>query len=468
MVGFKLVFSCRYRVSTKIRYLTTSLKVLLPLAPLSLTIGYILLVINPVPLSDEWHWMEALLIPYQQGDISFWQYITGEYSFLSHSHYFTLLFILIDYTWFGLDFSHMAYTGLVAYVMTWLMLVWYYLSLHSYQLKKTQCTCLLILTLAYASPLPDFPWVLVLFEYVYYFFALGLLCLFDLSIRQKLRFEIFLIAFCFTVIFTETIGLISVLSILGWSLLACLTKNYSWTYSGVLWLSFLILLALQYALLGHGIGGRSNLSDSALAIIQQPASVLESVIITFSQPLTDRTMLSESSTFQNNFRLWHVGVGVIGLTLSLICLSIYIAGAGHKKSQLPLLLFLFGLLSWATILLARYLDVGHYIFDARRFTRLFTVYYISAGIALSLSSHHLSRPMAITTLSVLLMFFAYASIEQYQRAEHVQNYFFNAEKEITSTPANQENLEKSIPRCKSEECIDTIDFLRKNNLSVFR
>lgn len=433
-----------------------------------LTVGYIVMVINPVPLSDEWRWMKDLLIPYEQGKISFWQYITGEYAFLSHSHYFTLLFIFADYHWLGLDFSHMAYAGLVAYILTWCMLVWYYLSLHNYQLNFAGYVGLVILTLAYASPLPDFPWGLVLFEYVYYFFAIGLLCLFDLTLREKVKFETFLVAFLFSVIFTETIGLIAVLAILGWCTLGTITKRYPWERTGVLWLSFIVLLILQYIFLGKGIGGTSSPFTSALALISNPDTLLKSLLVTFAQPLADQTLLSESKLLGENFRTWHLSIGVFGLITTIVCICAYAAGKGTNKSQLPLLLAIFGLVAWATILLSRHLEFGAYIFDARRFTRLFTVYYISVGIALSLSSHSTGRPLSIIVLAIMSLFFCNAIKAQYSRAIHVQHYFQSAEQAIKAQPLDSDKLIKSIPRCKPGFCEETIDFMREKEISLFQ
>lgn len=453
--------------SKKHTALISSLKILLPVALMCLTVGYIVMVINPVPLSDEWRWMKDLLIPFEQGSINFWQYITGEYAFLSHSHYFTLLFILADYHWFGLDFSHMAYAGLVAYILTWCMLVWYYLSLHNYQLNFTGYAGLIILTLAYASPLPDFPWGLVLFEYIYYFFAIGLLCLFDLTLREKVKFETFLVAFLFSVIFTETIGLIAVLAILAWSTLGSLTKRYPWEKTGILWLSFIVLLIVQYIILGKGIGGESSLLKSALALTNNPEILLKSFLATFAQPLADQTLLSESKLLGDNFRFWHLSIGALGLVTTVICLGVYIADKGSNRSQLPLLLAIFGVVAWATILLSRHLEFGPYIFDARRFTRLFTVYYISIAIALSLSTHSISRPLSILVLAIMSLFFCNAIKAQYSRAIHVQSYFDTAEKAIKSQPLDNKQLTESIHRCQPGFCEDTIFFLREEKVSVF-
>src|SRR5690606_8091610 len=147
-----------------------ALKIALPLGVVALTVIHILSIINEIPLSDEWRWMKDLLIPYHRGEISFWQYLTGEYAFLCHSLFFVLLFILADYHWMGLDFSLMAYFGLAAYLLTWCLLTWYYFSLHAFRLDGLRYCGLLVFTFGYFSPLSDFPWLLVLFEYIYLFF----------------------------------------------------------------------------------------------------------------------------------------------------------------------------------------------------------------------------------------------------------------------------------------------------------
>jgi len=126
------------------------------------------------------------------------------------------------------------------------------------------------------------------------------------------------------------------------------------------------------------------------------------------------------------------------------------------------------LVVWATILLARHQDAGAYIFDARRFTRFFTVYYIAAAIGLSLSNKK-SGGKAATALTLLLaVFFSYASATQHVRAKYVEHYFTNAEQAIKNTPTDKAALGNSIPRCKTERCVETIAFLRKHQLSLFK
>lgn len=89
------------------------------------TLLHVLLIISGVPLADEWRWMKDLLIPYVQGDIGFWSYLTGEYALFSHTHYLTLLFMLASYIWWDLDFALMAYAGTAALLAGWIMLVFY-------------------------------------------------------------------------------------------------------------------------------------------------------------------------------------------------------------------------------------------------------------------------------------------------------------------------------------------------------
>ena len=445
-----------------------TIKAIPPLVILGLTLGYILAVINPVPLSDEWRWMQALLIPFIESDINFWQYITGEYSFLGHSHYLTLLFIYTDYQIFGLDYTHMAYIGLIAYLLTWSLLVWYYLALHQYQLNTQGYTCLLLLTLGFASPLSDFPWGLVLFEYLYFLFALALLCLFDLTLRHKFSFYGFLVTFAVSVVFTETIGLMAVLTVLGWSLLHSALKQYPWRKTATLWLTFTLILLAQYLLLGSGIEKRSSFSESAVSMLSNLDSVLQSLFIAFSLPLADQTLLSESSVFQGDYRIWQVLIGIVGLLITLTGMGYCLLGGGLKKSQLPLLLFLFSLVAWGTILLARYQDAGAYIFDARRFARFFTVYYIAAAIGLSLSDKKSGGKAAAALTLLLAVFFSYATVAQHSRAKHVEHYFTNAEQAIKNTPTDKAALANSIPRCKTEPCAETIAFLREHQLSLFK
>lgn len=444
------------------------LKVCLPILLLLSTIGYIVSVINSVPLGDEWRWMKNLLIPYEYGNINLWEYVTGEYAFLSHSHYFTLLFIYFDYQVFGLDYAHMSYFGLGMYIACWCLLAWYFLLLHDYKLNFVGYLCFLIFTVAYASPLSNFSWGLVLFEYLYFFFALALLCFFDLTLRSKLSLKAFFPAFVFSAIFADTIGLVAVLTVLGWCLLASLLKRYSWKNTLILWSCFLLVLIVQFAILGSGIGGGSDPFGALIGLLGSVEHIFQSLLMTFALPLMDKTMLSESEVFQEGFRVWQLVVGFLGMIVSLVGVGCYLALGGARRSQLPMLLFLFGLVSWAAILLTRYQDFGPYIFDGRRFVRFFTTYYIAAGFGLSLC---LKGPRKVVTCALLVLmasFFWVASVAQYHRAKYVQSYFEVAASALQADPLDSKQLGGSIPRCRNHFCDEVIEFLRNEKSNAIR
>ncbi len=441
---------------------------ILPLGLAALTLFQAIAVTNDVPLADEWRWMRDLLIPYQRGEIGFWQFITGEYAFLSHSHYFTLLSILGIHNWLNMDFAYLAYIGLVAYVLTWVMLVRYYLALHNHQLDLQRYLALLLVTIAYFSPLSDFPWLLVMFEYVYFLIALGLLCLYDLQLRGGIRFRYFLAAFAFSVLFADAIGLIAVLTVLAWALVLNVFRQQPWIKSILLWGTFGALLLIQYLLLGKGVSGVQPLSAALSALLRDPWAIPYSLLSTFSLPLADKTVFGESALFGDQVLAWRTLTGLLGVAITLAALWLYWRAEAWRISYIPVLLVLFGLVAWACIFVSRYLDGGAEFFDGtRRFVRQFTTYYLGVGFALSLVVGARVLKVTLAILLLMMTIFLYVSHAQHQRVVHVKHYFDSARNVLLNEPVDAQELQRYIVGCEPGRCETAIGYLRENHLSVF-
>lgn len=435
----------------------------------AITTHHIITVTNAVPLGDEWRWMRALLIPYKSGEIGFWEYITGEYAFLGHSHYLTLLSMLAIHDWFYMDFAYLAYMGIAAYLLCWLVLVRYFLSVHTEALKGRAYLGLVIISLGFFSPLSDFPWLLVMFEYIYYLIAILLLCLYDFYLRGRLRFIYFLPALVFSAIFADTLGIAAVLVVLFWNLVLSVLKQQAWKKTLLLWSVFLLLLLIQYMILGKGVSGVQPLSKSLLALLTDPLGVLHSLLSGFAQPLLDRFLLQATKVTSAHFWQWRTLIGLVGLMMTLTSLWLYHKAAGWRKSYMPVLLVLFGLVAWSSILLSRYLDGGANVFDdTRRFMRYFATYYMGIGFALSLSQGRLAARLTWVFFAVILTCFFLASYAQHRHAIHVNVFFKNAEAAIKSEPFNEEAFRQHIGLCRPGVCNSSVEYLKNNNLSVFR
>src|SRR5690606_19333984 len=206
--------------------------------------------------------------------------------------------------------------------------------------------------------------------------------------RGRLRFTDFLPALVFSAIFADTLGVAAVLVVRFWTLVLRVLKQPAWNKTLLLWRVFFLLLLIQYNALGQGLSGAQN----------PPYSLL------------DRFLLQATKITSAHFWQWRTLIGLVGLMMTLTSLWLYYKAAGWRKSYMPVLLVLFGLVAWSSILLSRYLDGGANVFDdTRRFMRYFATYYMGIGFALSLSQGRLAARLTWVFFAVILTCFILAS-----------------------------------------------------------
>lgn len=412
--------------------------------------------LNGIPLADEWRWMNHLLIPYLNGKISFLEYITGEYSFFGHTHFLTLAALLINYNTSSLNLIHLAHWGLIFYFAGWVILL---RSFYQRSTLKTSSDWLVLLgiTASYFTLTTDFPWLLVVYEYFYYFFAIVVLIIFNRHLEGKSSLNLVLASSFFAPILLDSFGSIAIAS--GTFLIlinARHNKNACRTAFLVITAYSLAWILLKIAL-GNGISTASTSRLSVLlALLNTPLDILQSLLITFSQPILDKAILIHF--FPESYRAIQVFIGIVGIGFVSIVSIAYWKFATPRKSQLPLLLVAFGFIAWTLILLTRYLDFGIAVFDAQRFTRFFTLYYVGAGAALLLGSF---RPLVKTMFSLLILLgFTLTTIFQYKNLDNVNSYFHNASIALKQHTQGDQEITKYIGQCANGYCDDTIEFLR--------
>ena len=427
-------------------------------------LAYALQVLNGVPLADEWRWLRNLLIPHLRGEIGFGDYLAGEYAFLGHTHFLTLLALYLDHRWAGLDLERLAQFGLVFYVAGYALLV-LYLRAHAPRPEPSQWLALAALAAAYFPLTTDFPWGLVVFEYLYYFGALALLLVFDAYLRGRLALWAPVLGFFLAPVLLESFGPVAVAACL-----AVYFAGFRRRAGG--------LLAPAAMLLGHGAAwllmylllgaGQPTASTSRWVVMQallaNPQDVVLSLLISLAQPLADRAVLGH--WLPEAFRWAQAAIGLAGGALLLTVLRAWRRRLRPGDSELPFLLAAFSLAAWALILLTRYLDFGVAVMDAQRFTRFFVPWYLAVAAALYLGRFRLAQ--AATVLALLLVPFLCGAAFQFRNAVHVDAYFDGAARALREEPLDPQALSRYIGQCGQSYCDETIRFLRGSGLPLFR
>lgn len=433
-----------------------------------LNVVFVLGVTFGIPLNDEWRWVKELLIPLQRGEISIGEYLLGEYSFLSHSHYLALLFLWFDFVWLNLDFSYFSYVGLSFYILAYVVLLLY---VKNYLQKDMMLdiAALLVLSVGYFCITSDFPWLLVTFEYVYFFIAIVTLLILDSFLQDRSRLPLLLIGLLACLLLADTIGMAAVfltVVVLFANAIFVRTKRRAFF---IVIAVVALFFGLQYLLLGKGIGvGAHSRIDTLMALLRNPADVLISFMSIFSQPLTDITFLKFFGG-DRNAPILQFGFGVCGFLLTVCVCCFYLKSGGLKRSQLPLIFIGYSILTWALIFVSRYQDYGVSVMDEPRYVRLFTLIYVGVGVAFLCMAHTAqTRRLLFSVAGVLIISYGSTVIYKYWQDQYIESYFMSAKAELLKEPIESAALANYIGRCANNYCVDTVDFMRKNQLSIFK
>lgn len=434
---------------------------------IAINVFFILGVTFGIPLADEWRWLKELLIPLHRGEISAFDYLIGEYAFLAHSHYLALLFLWLDFAWFDLNFSYFTYIGVVFYVLAYGAIL-LYLKRYLQQDLRVNIAAILILSVGYFCITSDFPWLLVMFEYVYFFIAIVTLLILDSYLGGRTRLSLLLLILLACLFLADTIGMAAVfMSLLVLFFNAIFVRKQRAAFLIVTSLVVLVF-ALQYWILGAGIGvSTHSRADTLLLMLHNPIDVLMSFMSAFCQPLVNIEVLNPV-VGNRTAAILQLVIGVCGFILTIFACFFYYKSGGLKKSQLPLVFIGYSLLAWALIFISRYQDYGVSVIDEPRYARLFTLIYVGIGLAFLCMNHTAqTRKMLFLVAGALMLGYGGTVSYKYWQDQYIESYFANAKIELMREKINSEALEKYIGRCANDYCVEPVVFMKENKLSVF-
>lgn len=435
---------------------------------LAINAVFILGVTFGIPLSDEWRWVKELLFPLQRGEIGLAQYLLGEYAFLSHSHYLALLFLWFDYAYLSLDFRYFSYLGLLFYLATYVALLMY-CKRYLFQDRHFSLAPLLILSVGYFCITSDFPWLLVVFEYVYFFIAILTLLVMDSFIQGRASLKLLLATMLGCLVLADTIGMAAVFMCMFALFVNAILVPEKRKPFFVVAAVITVFFALQYLFLGKGIGisAHSRL-DTLVAMLRNPADTLISFMSIFSQPLVDINIL-KYVVGERNAPILQFGIGILGFIFTAWMIYHYFINSGWKKSQLPLLFIGYSLMTWALIFISRYQDYGVSVMDEPRYVRLFTLIYVGLGIAAFCINHTVQMRRMLTSVAVVLLCtYSGSAVFKYWQDQYIESYFSNAKAELLKEPVDSQALAVYIGRCANDYCTSVIEQMRAGRLSIFK
>ncbi|MGY4031406.1 hypothetical protein [Aeromonas media] len=329
--------------------------------------------------------------------------------------------------------------------------------------KTDHVMAVLVASVGYCSITSDFPWLLVTFEYVYFFQAILLLFIFDRYINGGVSNFVFYSFLFLCSIFSETIGFTSVLVVLAFSFLGVLFRFIKPTVLIMVVATVVLALALQFITMGFGIGhgGQSKLT-TIVSLLNAPYAIFSIIGASIVQPLLDVVVLKW--IFGEEFRIVQNFIAFI-ISIFFVCFLVFLIKYWNRKlHMLPLLFMAYSFGAAVLIMISRYTDFGISILDAQRFTRLFSLYYVGFAFMIAVVPGF-KRGKLIMTLFVVLCFTT-SSVYQIENSHYVVDYFNNIQSAFWDENHLNE-VSKTIGRCNNGFCDKAIEFLREEKLSIY-
>ena len=435
--------------------ITTITRQAIVIAIAVITVKYAISVTTGIPLADEWKWIKELIIPLQQGELSFRDYISGEYAFLGHTHFLTLLGLYANLLISNLDLKYMAYFGLLFYVGGFIAISITTKSDHEYIRPS-----IILIALIYFNPGTDFPWLLVVFEYTYYLGLIILIILAEKLIQKKISAMLWG-SVCFSSAFLlDSFGAVGVIATtIGFALMEKNMVNKI-KYMTITLSSYTSGWVLLYILLGKGIGTQTTSKiNTALVILQSPYETIQALAISISQPLLDQSIINH---YTNNAPAVQFYTSIIGGFFILYALRLGIKSKDTVNFYIPVTFIIAAITAFSLIMITRFGDYGPTEIGARRFTRFYILYYVGAIIIISKSMPK-SIPIKLLGL-ILIISFLNTHLFLHKYKADLKNHFTGIQSTITSNVIDEELISKNLWICKNFYCTDTIHKLRKMNI----
>ena len=431
------------------------------------------------PLGDQWRWLRGLLIPYINNDINFWQYISGEFGLLSHSHILTLLFMLLNFELFQLRFDLDVYLGIGCYVLSAFIIFFYFKRICSKHYSNSYWGILLvILTLVYfsLSSVTIFTWTLLSFELLYWLIAVVLLILYDQFILINCRPIPFLVWFIVVFFLGDAMGITALLTtILISAFLLLISPQKQKLKIFILQIGILVFcIIITIYLFPEKKHSASKLS-SLVYIVDNPVEAVHFIVNCFSQSIIDQSGIKHF--FGNHFKCVQLTIGTLVIILNVFCFYLYLIKKIYIRTTLPLAFLIFTIISISGIMLTRLSTFGPEYAFGNRYNRLFQPSFMFClfvlGESLLLNS---SSWDAICKKMFIFLFICVCMIQigttmfrwKYIGSQwKYQGCLIEETYDYYKTNSN-ERFDKLNPRCRNHFCDSSLTFLAEKKLSFFR
>jgi hypothetical protein len=436
-------------------------------------LSYSFCIAYDLPKIDHWRWIQGLLIPYIEGNISFWEYITREFYAFRHSHIITLGFVWINYKWFNLRYDLDYFLGIISSSIFLFLILKNFLNQKIYKGKKTfQYFSILALTAAFFNTNNVCQESLVQFEYLYLVGAFSFLLIIDKNIRSSKKNIIVFIATIVVFFLGDAMGISAILATIIFYVFFSFKRNFRHQLLVIL---SALLISFCFAKWLIPKGG-SHLRESLVFIFSNPLKTLYLIINCYAQGIIDIFYIENIGKYKN-IAQFLIGFGA--LLFQLCAIFLIVKNNRKNDSWLPLLLILFSASVILGIALTRLPGSGAYgakVAFASRYIRLHQIGLLGGlWVYLSLllrSENKMSKYILCVALVVSVISITHTAANHYRNwkmlPQHLNQEYKIAAAIRKSSSDDQIDLGRYLYRCRNKFCEPSIEFLKENELSVFR
>lgn len=425
---------------------------------------FALVVANDNLFGDYWRWTKKLLMPLENGEITFWQYLLGDYSFLNHSHFFTLLLYWLNFKILNINLYLENSIGLLFYLATPLLFYRYLKDQTQLGGNELAGWCL-VLVLVFFYPAVDLAWNLVVLEYFYLFLAVWLLLAADRYLRGYVKTRHFILVATIVTLAGDVFGVMAGVASCLLGVMLLVSQDGVKQRAGLICATILALqLLIWIADSNYKPFTPPSKSGAVEYFLQNPDAFLTHVMSGLSQALLPfdgfKTMLPTDR------KLWSLITG--GSACGLLFVVAFFWLRSKRKPFFPVLLILFALLAIAGAVLSRaHATNGEAMYWAR-YIRLFNPLVLGMIIACVLmmaGRDALRRKMLALLLLVFAGNFIVGAIQQQRMIVHMNNFTTAMARDMRAGPGA---AEQGAPYCKRHDCRPVWLFLSDRRLAYFR
>ncbi len=409
---------------------------------------------------DQWVWLLNVVLPFERGELGYWEAITYEYSPFSHSHILSLILFLADFEYFGFQLDTDKYVGIAAALGSSMIV--------GLMLGKSTSQRLFIVAVATVFFMPSvilnhFSWTLLqLYNYTI-FFAVMSIYLFVHGFNRR-YYEIVFLNILLVSIFVGGIAIAALLAEI--LLLLCVSFRDRTALPKAAFFGVVLILVnylLTFVIEGRRAHTSTSLGDFVLYVAANPVDAFLGLCNLFSRVFVSVPVSLDFS--------WLLGLASLAFIAALL---LHFVWTGARREQWASVLLMMTCVIWAfATLKTRVAVLGPEYMLAPRYAIFMHIGAVGAiGYLYTIfSASDLGRKVVeyIVIAFVLVVHLPMAWVMAFEYLPYTQRYLAVREEALRNHLETRDGeLDNLIRHCRDGQCDGALQYLRDTKKNVYQ